>query len=162
MEVSEFLWHYSRDSEIIKFLFWKFHWVWRDVGGTPRIIKKMTDLLKIVLVSRQCWRCVDAGSWVSLALFTWLRNYKTFYFGSFTEFDEMSEERPELSRKWRICGKLNWLRSYRLWYSLEVLLSLWWCRRNALNYWQNDGFLETGFFVNNLIVGNSLWYFNNI
>ena len=27
-------------------LFWKFHWVWRDVEETLQIIKKMTDLCK--------------------------------------------------------------------------------------------------------------------
>ena len=41
-----------------------------------------------------------------LALLTWLRNSNLFYFGSFTEIDVMSEERPELSRKWRISRKL--------------------------------------------------------
>ena len=45
---------------------------------------------------------------------------------------------------------------------LEVLLSLSLCRRNAPNYRQNDGLLETCFFVNKLIVGNSLRYLNNI
>ena len=32
-------------------LFWKFHWDWRDVGGIPHIIKKITDSLKTVLGS---------------------------------------------------------------------------------------------------------------
>ena len=45
---------------------------------------------------------------------------------------------------------------------LEVVLNLSLCRRNAPNYGQNDGLLETCFSVNNLIVGNSLRYFNNI
>ena len=45
---------------------------------------------------------------------------------------------------------------------LEVLLSLSLCRRNAPNYRQNDGLLETCFSGKNLIVGNSLRYFNNI
>ena len=45
---------------------------------------------------------------------------------------------------------------------LEVSLSLTQCRRNALNYQENDGLLETCFSVNNFIVGNSLRYFNNI
>ena len=76
----------------------KFHWVCRDVRWTAPIIKKMTDFWKIVLDCRKYWKCVDGGSWVSLALLTWLRNYKVFYFGSFIEFDVMSEERPELSR----------------------------------------------------------------
>ena len=44
---------------------------------------------------------------------------------------------------------------------LDVLLSLSLCRRNAPNYWQNDGLLETCLSVNNLVVGNSLPYFNN-
>ena len=44
---------------------------------------------------------------------------------------------------------------------LEVLLSLSLCRRNALNYRQNDGFLETCFSINNLVVGKPLRYFNN-
>ena len=29
-----------------------------------------------------------------------------YYFGSFTKFDMISEEIPELSRKWQIYGKL--------------------------------------------------------
>ena len=45
---------------------------------------------------------------------------------------------------------------------LEVLLSLPLCLRNTPNYQQNGGLLETCFSVNNLIVGNSLRYFNNI
>ena len=45
---------------------------------------------------------------------------------------------------------------------LEVLLSLSLCRRNAPNYRQNDGLLETCFSGKNFIVGNSLRYFNNI
>ena len=44
---------------------------------------------------------------------------------------------------------------------LEVLLSLSLCRRKAPNYQQNDEFLETCFCVNNLVVGNSLRYFND-
>ena len=87
-------------------LFSKFHWVWRNAERTPQIIKKMTNFWKIVLGSRQCWKCVDGGSWVSLALLRWLKNYKSFYFESFTEFDVMSEECPKSSRKWRISGKL--------------------------------------------------------
>ena len=39
---------------------------------------------------------------------------------------------------------------------LEVLIILSLCRRNALNYRQNDGLLEACFSVNNLVVGNSL------
>ena len=45
---------------------------------------------------------------------------------------------------------------------LEVLLSLLLCRRKVPNYRQNDGLLETCFSVNNLVVDNSLRYFNNI
>ena len=41
-----------------------------------------------------------------LALVTWLISYNFVYFGSFTEFGVMSEERPELSRKYQISGKL--------------------------------------------------------
>ena len=49
--------------------------------------------------------CVDEFSLVLLALLTWLRNYKRFYFESFTEFDVMPEERHELLRIWRVFGK---------------------------------------------------------
>ena len=42
---------------------------------------------------------------------------------------------------------------------LEVFMSLSLCQRNAPNYGQNDGHLETCFSVNNLIGGNSLRYF---
>ena len=72
----------------------------------PRIIKKMTNFWKIILGSGQCQKCLDGGSWVSLALLKWHRNYYLFYFGSFTEFDVMSEERPELSTKWWTFGDL--------------------------------------------------------
>ena len=44
---------------------------------------------------------------------------------------------------------------------LEILLSLSLFRRNAPNYRQNDGFLETCFSVNNVVVDNSMRYFNN-
>ena len=37
---------------------------------------------------------------------------------------------------------------------LEVLLRLSLCRRNAPNYCQNDGLLETSFSVKKLIVGS--------
>ena len=30
-------------AKLERFLFWKFHWVWRDVEGTPQIIKQMAD-----------------------------------------------------------------------------------------------------------------------
>ena len=45
---------------------------------------------------------------------------------------------------------------------LVVLLSLSLCRGNAPNYRQNDGLLETCFSGKNVVVGNSLRYFNNI
>ena len=41
-------------TQKLYFLFGKFHWVWRDVGGTSLIIKKMTDLRKIILDCNQC------------------------------------------------------------------------------------------------------------
>ena len=44
--------------------------------------------------------------------------------------------------------------------NLEVLLRLSLCQRNTRNYRQNDEFLETCLFVNNLVDGNSLRYFN--
>ena len=110
-------------------MFRKFHWVWLHVGGSPRIIKKMTDFWKTVLDSSQCQKRIDEGSGVSFALVTWLRIYNLFYFGSFTEFDVMSEDRPKLSRKWRFSGKMctnegswfsltlvTWLRIYNLFY----------------------------------------------
>ena len=87
------------------FLFWKFHWVWRDVGGTPWVIKKMMDFWKIVLDSSECQKYTQKSFRVSLALVARLRNYNFFYFGSFTEFDVMSKELLQLSRKWRISGK---------------------------------------------------------
>ena len=43
----------------------------------------------------------------------------------------------------------------------ELLLSLLLARRNAPNYRQDGGLLETCFSVNNLVVRNSLRYFNN-
>ena len=66
----------------------------------------MMDFWKTVLDSSQCQKRIDEGSWVSFALVTWLRIYNLFYFGSFTEFDVMSEDRPKLSRKWRFSGKI--------------------------------------------------------
>ena len=59
-------------------------------------------ILKVVLDFSQCQKYIDKGSWVSSTLVTQLRNYNLFYFESSTEFDLMSEERPELSGKWRI------------------------------------------------------------
>ena len=41
-----------------------------------------------------------------MALVALLRNYSLFYFGNFTEFDVVSEEHRELSRKLRYSGKL--------------------------------------------------------
>ena len=72
---------------------------------TLRIINIMADLWEIVLRFIQCLKCIDKISWVFFALVTWFRNYNIIYFWSFTEIDLMSEERPELSRKWRISGK---------------------------------------------------------
>ena len=51
------------------FFFLKFHWVWHDIGGMLRIIKKMPDFWKIILGSTEfflevslsltwCWRKV--------------------------------------------------------------------------------------------------------
>ena len=48
------------------FLFWKFFWDWCNVGGTPRIIKKVTDFWKIVLDSSECQKYIERGYWVSL------------------------------------------------------------------------------------------------
>ena len=153
-----------------EFLFWKFHWVWHDVGGTAQIIKKMIDFWKIFLKSSQCKKRINKGSWVSWTLVTWMRHFNLFYLGSFyfgiffiffTEFDLMLEERPELLRKWRISGKkikssqckkcidkgswVSWtlvtrLRNYKLFF-LEALLRLLWCRMNTPNYLQNDELL---------------------
>ena len=148
------------------FLLWKFYRVLRDVRGMPQIIKKMTNFWKIVLDSRQCQRCVDGGSWVSLELLRWLRNDNLFYFGRFTEFDVMSEEGRELSKRisdiwksflastkcqscvdgvsWVYLELLTWLRNYRV-FVLEVSLSLTLFRRNTPNYQKNDEYLEDCF-----------------
>ena len=96
----------------------------------------------------------------------WLRIYKVFYFGSFTEFDMMSEKCPQLSRKWRISGKLVWapnnFKSMSMkfpefvWYCsldseiitifiLDLSLSLTWCRRNDPNCQENERFMENCF-----------------
>ena len=32
-------------------LVFKFHWFWRDIGGLPRITKKMMDIWKVALDS---------------------------------------------------------------------------------------------------------------
>ena len=87
---------------------YKFHWVWRDVGGTPGIIKRMTYFCKNLLNFSQCQKCIDKASRVSWTLVTWLGNYKLFYFESFTQIGVMSDERFELSIKWRTFGKLFW------------------------------------------------------
>ena len=92
--------------KLCTFLFWKFHWVWRDLGGMPRIIKKITGFWKIVLGSRQCQKCVHWAPWVFLALLTLLGNHINCYFRNLTEFDVISEEDPKLSRKSQIYGKL--------------------------------------------------------
>ena len=60
-------------------------------------LEKMTDFWKIILDSCKCQKYIEKGSGVSLVLVRRLRNYNPFYFGSFTEFDVMSDERPELS-----------------------------------------------------------------
>ena len=96
----------------------------------------------------------------------WLRIYKVFYFGSFTEFDMMSEKCPQLSRKWRISGKLFWapnnFKSMSMkfpefvWHCsrdseiitifiLDLWLSLTWCRRNDPNCQENERFMENCF-----------------
>ena len=36
------------NSKIMSFVFWKFQWVLRDVGGTLQIIKKTADFWKIL------------------------------------------------------------------------------------------------------------------
>ena len=87
-------------------LFWKFYSCYHDVRWTSRIIDKMTEFWKVVLDFSQCQKYIDKGYWLSWTLVTQLRNYNLFYFGSFTEFDMMSEERPGLSRKSQISGKL--------------------------------------------------------
>ena len=165
-------------TQKLSFLFWKFHWVWRDVGGAPRSIKKITNFLKILLDFSQCQKCIHEGSWVSWTLVAYIRNYKIFYFGSFTHFGVMSHERPKLLTDkmidfWKVtlefsqCQKvLEYLRHWShdsdiISSYLEVSLSLTWCRRNASNYRQNDKFLETCFFVNKLVGGNSFRYFIN-
>ena len=146
----------------------------------PQIIDKMADIWKVSLGFSQCQKWIDKGSWISWTLVTRLRHYKLL-FGSFTEFDVISEKRLELSRKWRTPGKpfytLNNAKKsvkvpeyVRHWYHdskiissniLQVLLRLPLCRKNASNYGQNDKFLETCFFINKLVVGNSFRYFNN-
>ena len=88
------------------FILWKFQWVWRKVEGMPWIIKKMMDICKIVLGCGQCQKCVDVGSWVSLALLMWPAISEVFYFASFTFLDVISEECPKLSIKWKISEKL--------------------------------------------------------
>ena len=92
-------------NQKLSFLIWKFYWVWRHVGKTLQIIKKMADFWKKLLDSIQYWKCIDKYSWVSWTLVTWLINYKLLYFQSFTEFDVIWEEYPKLSRKWQISGK---------------------------------------------------------
>ena len=86
-------------------LFWKLYPGWRDVRWVPWIIDKMTDFWKVVLKFSQCQKYIDQVYWVYLALVSRFRNYKLLYFLCFTEIDAMSEEHPELTRKWRIYGK---------------------------------------------------------
>ena len=45
--------------------FREFYSVCGDVGGTPRIIKKMTDFWENLLNSRQCQNYIDKGFYVS-------------------------------------------------------------------------------------------------
>ena len=66
----------------------------------------MTEFWKVVLDFSQCQKSINIGSCVFWTLAMQLRNHDLFYLGSLTEFAMMSEERPELSRKWRIFGKL--------------------------------------------------------
>ena len=161
-------------------LFWKFYSFWRNVAWTPQITNWQNDRLLESYSRVQSMSKDTQGSWVSTTLVTRLRHYKLL-FGSFTEFDMMSEKRLELSRKWRTPGKpfytLNNAKKsvkvpeyVRHWYHdskiissniLHVLPRLSLCWRNASNYRQNDKFLETCFFINKLVVGNSFRYFNN-
>ena len=106
-----------------------------QIDVMPKECAELSRKWRNVLGSRKCHRCVDGGSWVSLKLLTWLRNDKLSYFGSFTEFDVMSEERLELSKrmidiwksflastKWQRCVdrgswvsmvQLKWIRNYK-------------------------------------------------
>ena len=126
----------------------------------------MADLWKTVLISSQCSKCVDKCGGVSWTLATRLRNYRLWCFRIFTQVVVMLDEYPKLSAKWRISGKyvpgfaqyqkcvdkgswvslvlVTWLRSYNLFFILEVSLSLTWRRRSALNH-QKNGFLENRF-----------------
>ena len=103
--------------------------VWRDVGGTTQIIKKMTDFWKNLLNSIQCQKFIDKGSWVSWTLVKWLRNYKRFYFENFTQIGVMSDEyfwkvvlRFSQCLKcidkgsWVYLALVTWLRNYSVFY----------------------------------------------
>ena len=61
----------------------------------------------------------------------WLRNYKLFYLGSFTHVVVMSDERPELSTKWRIS---------RVFLSINLLLAT--LCDTLIKIWENDWFLR--------------------
>ena len=108
-------------QKLLSFLFWKFYWVWHDVGGMPRIIKKMMDFWKNVSGCRQCQKFAVGGSWVSLALLTWLRSYRLWYFRSFHKFVVMPENRPELSAKWRTFGDLFFRQWFDRWQLFAIL-----------------------------------------
>ena len=128
--------------------------------------KKVRDILDIVFGFRQCTKCLAGRFSVFLALLTWLRNYKNFYFGSFSESDLMSEECSTLSRKWQISWKLfsalvnaksvrmkfpeflwHWLRhsEVRKFFIFEISLSLTCCGKNAPNYQENDRYMKNFF-----------------
>ena len=122
----------------------KFHFTWRYFGGMSQIINKMTDFWNIVLGSPQCQKCVDPGSWVSLALVTWLRNYNFFFFFFFKfhwvwlDIRGMLRIIKNMPDFWKIIlGSTEFF--------LEVSLSLTWCWRKVLNYQKNNGFLENCF-----------------
>ena len=41
-------------QKLLRFWFWKFHWVWHDNAGMPQIIDKMMDFWKMVVDAIQC------------------------------------------------------------------------------------------------------------
>ena len=104
-----------------------------------KIIKKCQNIMTRIVIPWNCSsmkfrcfyiflgfsqykKCRDKGSLVPLILVTWLRN-ELLHFWSFTEFNVMSAERPDLSRKCQISGKslvsqslVTWLRNYKFFY----------------------------------------------
>ena len=66
----------------------------------------LKDFSKILLSFCKCLKCINQGCWVSWTMVTWLRHYKLFCFKIFTQVGVMSDERHELSTKWRTSGKL--------------------------------------------------------